>query len=197
MKKRTPHFCKSRQQAKDNTRGSRFYLKWCHAPMGQFKNIDRVQKWNVPVKNTDRAYLLWCLSFLGFAGIHRFYLAKPISGLIWFVTWGLFGIGQLIDLFLIPSMVREQNLKYEALYGFKPTTEISGFKSDSLPEAQSDLHVILNLLKETKEATLADCVLATKKDLKTVRDLLFQMQCDELIEVGNRENDGTVVYRMV
>ena len=47
-------------------------------------------------------YLLW---IFGFLGAHRFYYGKPISGTIYFFTLGLLGIGWLIDLFLIPSMV--------------------------------------------------------------------------------------------
>jgi TM2 domain-containing membrane protein YozV len=54
-------------------------------------------------------YLLW---IIGFTGAHRFYYGKPISGAIWFCTAGLLGIGWLIDLFLIPSMNREANLRY-------------------------------------------------------------------------------------
>ncbi len=46
-------------------------------------------------------YLLW---ILGFTGSHRFYYGKPISGTIWLCTGGLFLIGWLIDLFLIPMM---------------------------------------------------------------------------------------------
>ena len=49
-------------------------------------------------------YLLW---IFGFTGSHRFYFGKPISGAIWFFTFGLCGVGWLIDLFLIPSMNRE------------------------------------------------------------------------------------------
>ncbi len=67
------------------------------------------------MRSTNIADLLWGLWFLGIAGMHRFYLGKPITGLIWFLTGGLFGIGQIIDLFLIPGMVEEQNLKYIAL----------------------------------------------------------------------------------
>lgn len=56
------------------------------------------------MKSTGIAYLLWCCCFLGFCGIHRFYNGKWITGLIWFFTGGLFLIGQIIDLFLIPGM---------------------------------------------------------------------------------------------
>jgi TM2 domain-containing membrane protein YozV len=55
-------------------------------------------------------YLLW---IFGFTGSHRFYYGRPISGTIWFFTLGLLLIGWLIDLFLIPSMDRAADLKYE------------------------------------------------------------------------------------
>lgn len=56
-------------------------------------------------------YLLW---LFGFTGAHRFYYGKPITGTIWFFTLGLFGIGWLIDLFLIPSMDREADTRFYA-----------------------------------------------------------------------------------
>jgi len=54
-------------------------------------------------------YILW---IFGFTGSHRFYYGRPISGTIWFFTLGLLGIGWLIDLFLIPSMDREADLRF-------------------------------------------------------------------------------------
>jgi TM2 domain-containing membrane protein YozV len=54
-------------------------------------------------------YILW---IFGFTGSHRFYYGKPVSGTIWFFTLGLLGIGWLIDLFLIPAMDREADLKF-------------------------------------------------------------------------------------
>src|SRR5512139_689593 len=55
-------------------------------------------------------YLLWTL---GFTGSHRFYYGKPVTGTIWFFTFGLLGVGWLIDLFLIPSMDREADFRFE------------------------------------------------------------------------------------
>jgi TM2 domain-containing membrane protein YozV len=54
-------------------------------------------------------YLLW---IFGFTGSHRFYYGKPMTGTIWFFTLGLFLIGWLIDLFLIPSLYRQANIRF-------------------------------------------------------------------------------------
>ncbi len=62
-------------------------------------------------KSAGWAYLLWCLCLVGFCGIHRFYAGKWLSGLIWFFTFGLLGIGQLIDLLLINGMINSSNLR--------------------------------------------------------------------------------------
>ncbi len=56
-------------------------------------------------------YVLW---IFGFTGAHRFYYGRPVTGTIWFFTLGLLGIGWLIDLFLIPSMDREADLRFRA-----------------------------------------------------------------------------------
>ena len=39
--------------------------------------------------------------FLPLAGLHRFYVGKIGTGILWLFTWGLFGIGQLVDIILI------------------------------------------------------------------------------------------------
>jgi TM2 domain-containing membrane protein YozV len=56
-------------------------------------------------------YLLW---IFGFMGAHRFYYGRQITGTIWFFTFGLLGIGWIIDLFLIPSMDRAADRRYTA-----------------------------------------------------------------------------------
>ncbi|MEH6492814.1 MULTISPECIES: TM2 domain-containing protein [Halopseudomonas] len=54
-------------------------------------------------------YLLW---IFGFMGAHRFYYGKPITGTLWFFTLGLFFIGWIVDLFLIPSMDRDADRRF-------------------------------------------------------------------------------------
>ena len=55
-------------------------------------------------------YVLW---IFGFMGAHRFYFGKPVTGVIWFFTLGLFFIGWIVDLFLIPGMDRDADRKYK------------------------------------------------------------------------------------
>lgn len=56
-------------------------------------------------------YILW---IFGFTGSHRFYYGKPVTGTIWFFTLGLLFVGLIIDLFLIPSMDRQADLRYHS-----------------------------------------------------------------------------------
>lgn len=44
--------------------------------------------------------------------MHRFYYGKPVTGTLWFCTLGLLGIGWLIDLFLIPGMDEQADLRF-------------------------------------------------------------------------------------
>ncbi|KAH3738803.1 hypothetical protein DPMN_045449 [Dreissena polymorpha] len=64
---------------------------------------------NIPrnEKNISDAYTLWFP--FGLLGFHHFYLNKPGFGVLYLFTFGLFGIGWLVDLFLIPYHVRKAN----------------------------------------------------------------------------------------
>ena len=56
-------------------------------------------------------YILW---IFGFTGSHRFYYGKPVSGTIYLFTLGLLFIGWIVDLFLIPSMDRQADIRFTA-----------------------------------------------------------------------------------
>ncbi len=53
-------------------------------------------------------YVLW---FFGFFGSHRFYFGRPLTGLLYVCTFGLFFVGWIIDLFLIPSMATSARMR--------------------------------------------------------------------------------------
>ncbi len=54
-------------------------------------------------------YILW---LFGFMGAHRFYYGRALSGTIYFFTLGLFFVGWVVDLFLIPSLDRAADQRY-------------------------------------------------------------------------------------
>lgn len=71
-------------------------------------------------KSTGASYLLWF--FLGNIGAHRFYLGRTKSGvgmlllllLGWiplFLGWAVLGLWWVVDAFLIPDIIRHENLK--------------------------------------------------------------------------------------
>ncbi len=39
--------------------------------------------------------------FIGLCGLHRFYAGKIWTGILWLITGGILGIGQVIDIILI------------------------------------------------------------------------------------------------
>ncbi|KGO35691.1 membrane protein [Desulfobulbus sp. Tol-SR] len=64
---------------------------------------------NSPTHSIVVGYLLW---LVGFLGAHRFYYGRQISGTIYFFTLGLLFIGWIVDLFLIPKMNEEADIRF-------------------------------------------------------------------------------------
>ena len=62
-----------------------------------------------PTHSLVIGYLIW---IFGFLGAHRFYYGRPISGTVYFFTLGLLFIGWIVDLFLLPSMDREADIRF-------------------------------------------------------------------------------------
>lgn len=50
------------------------------------------------------------LTFLGVFGVHRFYLGKWVTGLLYLLTFGLFFIGVIYDYWTLNQQVSEGNL---------------------------------------------------------------------------------------
>ncbi|PXA99972.1 hypothetical protein DMC47_00460 [Nostoc sp. 3335mG] len=89
-------------------------------------SVDRAYaQYDIEKKNPIIAYVLWF--FLGYAGIHRFYLGKVLSGLVMLLLsgsilvltlisfgflgflWFIVGLWWLIDALLIPGMIAGRN----------------------------------------------------------------------------------------
>ena len=66
---------------------------------GMYRRAER--RFTPGVKDYDLTWIL--LTFLGLFGVHRFYLGKWITGLIWLLTGGLFLIGCVVGLPLLET----------------------------------------------------------------------------------------------
>ena len=69
-------------------------------------------------RSADRKYtegrvdytISWVLlTFLGFFGIHRLYMGKWLTALLWFLTGGLFLLGYLYDYWTLNEQIDEIN----------------------------------------------------------------------------------------
>ena len=83
---------------------------------GPFVPVQLVEKkpvmaWENDTHSLAVGYALW---LVGFTGAHRFYYGRPLSGLLWFFTFGLLGVGWLVDAFLLPGMDRAADYRYVA-----------------------------------------------------------------------------------
>lgn len=63
----------------------------------------------LPPKSVGVAYAMMLFTLVGVAGIQHFYIGKVGRGILWLLTFGLFGFGSLVDLFTLPGQVRQVN----------------------------------------------------------------------------------------
>jgi hypothetical protein len=155
-------------------------------------------------KDKSVSYLLWLACLLGVSGLQRIYLGRYVSGAFYIITWGWFGIGQLLDLALIPGMVDDENLKYMALrggVGYSPALQgqnpIVLVNKNHSARPDSMEVAILRICRDRGEATLSDCVIDTGADIKEVKAVIKNLIHEDLLQIHNRESDGSVVYRAV
>lgn len=92
----------------------------------------------VKEKTTRTAYLLWLVSIFGWLGFHRFYLNRPLTGLLWIFTLGIYGVGCLADLFLIPGMVETENQKVLSMPDVDDQDSLESALQDAIDEDASE-----------------------------------------------------------
>jgi len=57
--------------------------------------------------------LVFCIvGFIGLGGLHRFYVGKVWTGILYLMTGGLFGIGTILDLIKISTNTFTDSLGY-------------------------------------------------------------------------------------
>jgi TM2 domain-containing membrane protein YozV len=144
------------------------------------------------------AYILWAFGFMGFCGIHRFYSGKITSGLIYFLTLGFFGVGQFVDLFLIPGMTKERNMRllYEATVDARNNSPYVTLVQEEAALRKSDPMLILLKAAAAKNNVLSvgQAMLATQLPLEQVEILLTKALKQGLAHVDNDQQTGAVRY---
>ncbi|MGL5034628.1 MAG: TM2 domain-containing protein [Microcystaceae cyanobacterium] len=166
-------------------------------------------------KNLTTAYLLWALGFFGVSGVHRFYLGKPVTGTVWIFTWGLFWVGQFIDVFYIPKMVAEneqrdpsylppanlgpiffgqQILRKLNLLDDKLQDTFSGNKQAKKANV-SPLHELIDYAgSHGRSLSLAQAMMATGLTADETEKTLQEGMKKGIISIGNEAESGAVRY---
>lgn len=152
--------------------------------------------------NKDRLATSYILSFawvFGLGGLHRLYNGKIGTGLLWLFTWGMLGVGQFVDLFLIPGMVEEQDLKQRARLGLSPLgvpLNQAGIPSQVYRSPQEKLMVQLLKAAETKggKLTVTQGVIATGASFAEVEGVLQEMLKSGYVRIDNDPINGAITY---
>jgi len=157
------------------------------------------------------AYLLWFLSGFGVVGLHRFYLGKIPTGILWMCTAGLGGIGSIYDFITLPRQVREANIRRALMnpdvmlniHQNAPNGADAGnwrYANDSqsriVREKDSLERIILRQAKENSGIlTISEVALAANVPLEDAKKAL-----DTLVNTGFAElrvrKSGTLVYTL-
>jgi TM2 domain-containing membrane protein YozV len=155
------------------------------------------------------SYLLWLIWLCGAAGLHRLYNRKTFTGILWLCTWGLFGIGQLIDIFLIPDMVDEYNARYAARLGRAtngvllepPTVEVVVKDREPIQQPLTKEQLMVKLLKAAQtrggKLSVTQGVLDTECGFSEVETVLKEMVRTGYVTVSNDPTTGIIVYDFV
>ncbi|HEX6590808.1 MAG TPA: TM2 domain-containing protein [Moraxellaceae bacterium] len=72
-------------------------------------SMDKEADWRYTAGRANYTVAWVLLTFLGVFGIHRFYLGKWITGILWLCTGGFFLLGWLYDLWTLNGQVSEYN----------------------------------------------------------------------------------------
>jgi len=155
------------------------------------------------VKDKSVAYLLWAACFFGVCGLQRLYTGKIGTGLLYLFTVGLLGIGQFIDLFLIPGMVRDANNRLllngvdvrRLVFARSAGLLGAGGGIRRLPRTTEEFQVALVQAAQKRggKLTVAEAVSETGRGFKDVKRQLDAMVVNGYIELDSDE-EGNEFY---
>lgn len=148
------------------------------------------------------SYILCAVWLFGLAGLQRLYNGKVGTGLLWLCTWGFFGVGQFVDLFMIPSMVEEHDLKLRARHGLSPNgVPLSRPAITATATHPAYDKLMVKLLKAARDKggkiSVTQGVLDTGASFAEVEAVLKQMVKSGYARFDNHPSTGAVIYHFL
>lgn len=142
-------------------------------------------------------FALWALWIAGLGGIHRIYLGKYGTGILYLLTFGLFGVGQIIDLFRMKTLVREANIRE----GYLPHPRMAPLLAQYAPPAPIvPERPLRQRLLESAEGrggsiSVTQGVADTGATFEEVEAELIDLVGTGYVDIDNAPGTGVVIYR--
>ena len=159
---------------------------------------------NADEKNTNKdrllvSYILSAAWFVGLGGLHRLYNGKIGTGLLWMVTGGLLGIGQFVDLFIIPNMVDEHQMRLRLKAGLSPWgVPLNQLVYTNEVYNPSNNQLIVKLIEAAESRggllTVTQGVKATGAGFAEVEAALTELLKSGYVRIDNDPVTGAVTY---
>lgn len=147
--------------------------------------------------NTAFAYVLWLVGGCGILGLHRIYLKKYPTAILWMVSGGLGGIGAIYDLFTLPGQVREANIKagYRAGISGGPAQPVFlGDFPDARPRDSMEKAILKVARRNGGTVSPGEVALDSDYSSDEARRALEQMAGKGMCEMRVRPS-GVIVFR--
>lgn len=145
------------------------------------------------------SYILSAAWFVGLGGLHRLYNGKIGTGILWLLTGGVLGIGQFVDLFIIPNMVDEQQMRLRAKAGLsplgvplnQPAVAAQVYRS---PQEKLTMELLRAAEKRGGQLTVTQAVMETGANFAEVEAVFKELLKSGYVKIDNDPNTGAVTY---